>query len=64
MASKEMVQLARRLEHQGWAVTRTKRDHYRFISPDGKTIYAPGTPSDYRSIRNVIAKLRQTGADL
>lgn len=64
MASKEMVQLARRLERQGWAVSRTKRDHYRFVSPDGTIVYAPGTPSDHRSIHNVIAKLKRTGADL
>lgn len=64
-SNKDMRQLVRQMRAQGWEVSRTRSDHLRFTSPDGhSTVYAPSTPSDHRSIRNVVAKLRREGAQL
>jgi len=51
---------------QGWRVDRTKKGHWRFLSPDRTQppIYFSGTPSDHRSIRNLVAQLRRAGLDV
>lgn len=48
---------------QGWRVERTKRGHPVFYPPDPDKgpIYGSGTPSDRRSIRNLLAKLKSAG---
>lgn len=48
---------------QGWRVERTKKGHIRFVPPDATKpmVVAAGTPSDHRSIRNLVAQLRRSG---
>jgi hypothetical protein len=50
-------------KEQGFKVGRTKKGHPVFTPPDPTkgVIYGSGTPSDVRSIRNLLAKLRQAG---
>jgi len=53
--------LARRLlaEFPRWTVARTSRGHMRLQGPAGKSIFIPGTSSDWRMLRNARAQLRR-----
>lgn len=48
---------------QGWRVEFTGSNHLRFLSRDRSVspVYGPYTPSDHRSIKNLITKLRHAG---
>lgn len=60
-AAKEVRELVREAERQGWRVDATGA-HYRLYSPDGVTIVTLAkTPSDHRWRENTIAKLRKGG---
>ena len=62
MAPKDIKNLIRALESQGWRVEKTRSGHYMAYSPNGKDIVTiPGTPSDHRSMRNTLAALRRAG---
>lgn len=55
-------EIIRAAKDQGWEVTKTSRLHVKFIPPgDRPPVYAPGTPSDVRSMANTIAQLRRSG---
>ena len=56
----------------GWEVGVSKKCHIQFKAPEGttdtqgepvRTIMGPGTPSDWRSYRNMRAQLRRAGLD-
>ena len=50
---------------QGWTIDRTGSGHHRWRGPHGKpTVFTPSTPSDPRSFRNALAKLKRAGLDL
>lgn len=54
-------ELLEKLERQGFEVTRTKKNHYK-VSKDGRLVATlPGTPSDWRSLRNCVAVLKKAG---
>lgn len=59
---KEYKEIIRELERQGWRLVRGTR-HWKAFPPDKKKpmVTIPGTPSDYRSIKNTIAQLRRSG---
>lgn len=62
MKCKELKQLRRQAEHQGWRVVRTSADHYKWYAPDGKSMVVSGsTPSDYRAIKNQKSLMRRAG---
>lgn len=62
MASKAVRQLIRELEKQGWTVELTKGNHYKATPPGSKLgVYFPSTPSDWRSLKNVLSELRKRG---
>jgi hypothetical protein len=63
---KEIRDIIRQLEAQGWTVTKGKRSgHWKAMAPGGKGIvYFPGTPSDWRSVANTKSRLRQLGATI
>lgn len=57
-------ELRRMLAKAGWTEKNTK-NHYRYSCPCGKhwaTI--PGSPSDWRGLRNNIARMRRDGCTL
>jgi hypothetical protein len=57
-----MKKLVREAERQGWRVEPTKSGHWRFYAPDGEHIvHASGTPSDHRSLDNLVAQMRRYG---
>lgn len=59
---RDLQQLRKRLQAQGWIVSLTRNNHYRAVAPCGGTVYMPGTPSKGRSFANVRAKVRRLGA--
>lgn len=61
-AKKELKEITREAERQGWRVGETKKGHPQFFAPDGENIVTgSGTPSDHRSIDNLVARLRRYG---
>jgi hypothetical protein len=66
MASKEIKQLVRKLEQQGWRVELGGGGHYKAFPPDvtKPMVTFASTPSDHRALRNIISMLRRSGADL
>ena len=55
---KEATRLAR---EQGWTVTKTNKNHWKFVSPHGDIVVTSSTPSDWRTERNFLARLRRAG---
>ena len=51
-------------ESQGWTVTRTGGDHYRWQGPCGQLVFSASTPSDRRGLSNLRATLRREGLTL
>jgi predicted RNA binding protein YcfA (HicA-like mRNA interferase family) len=59
---KDFKKVRQEAEAQGWRVRATKKGHWQFFAPDGRTIVtAPGTPSDHRALANTISDLRRAG---
>jgi predicted RNA binding protein YcfA (HicA-like mRNA interferase family) len=56
--TKAMVKVAR---SQGWDVKITGGGHLKFVSPEGKMVFAPSTPSCRRGRLNSRAQLRRAG---
>lgn len=65
MAHKDLRKLVREMEKQGWTVEHMNSDHLRWYPPDGRDpVFSGSTPSDWRALRNIKAKLRRRGADI
>jgi hypothetical protein len=60
---KKIEELVAAVEKQGWTASNTGR-HWRVVSPAGKIVFLPSTPSEYRSVKNARALLRRCGAKL
>lgn len=59
-ASCQMKEVRRALSRRGFHVSKTRGGHWRFEHPDmDGPVFAPGTPSDHRSIANFRAVLRR-----
>jgi hypothetical protein len=56
---REVIELLREAEEHGWRVRLTKRGHWRLQHPTGGLVFAPSTPSDWRSVKNTAAHLRR-----
>lgn len=56
---KEVIESA---EHLGYRVERTRNCHLRFRHPNGAQVFAPTTPSDSRSTKNVLSQLKREHA--
>jgi predicted RNA binding protein YcfA (HicA-like mRNA interferase family) len=50
-------------KEQGWGVGRTQKGHLKFVPPDRtkNIVIGSGTPSDRRSIKNLLAELKRQG---
>lgn len=60
--SKDIRQIVKELEKQGFSVEHTKNGHLRVRDQEGRPIYTmPSTPSCWRATRNAIAELRRRG---
>lgn len=62
--NRDIQQLLKKAKRAGCRVEQTRSNHYRIIGPTGESISAPGTPSDFRSIRDVRSKLRRIGVSI
>ena len=58
---KEYMPIWRKARDQGWDVSMTRGGHLCWTSPDGSKVFCPSTPSDHRSLHNVIRKLKYKG---
>jgi hypothetical protein len=60
---KDLKKIAKALEAQGFEVEETKRGHL-MVFRDGRLVATfAGTPSDWRSLKNGLAKLKRAGFD-
>ena len=62
--TKELRELARVAEAQGWEVTPTNSGHVRWRPKTGGLYFSGGTPSDKRALRNLRAALVRRGLQL
>jgi len=62
-ARRQIEQLVRKAEDQGWAVRRTRNNHFRLTPPAGGRGYTvPSTPNGgNRAAENSIAALKRAG---
>lgn len=60
---KELHPIIDAAREQGWRVELTSGGHLRFLPRDRSEppVYGPSTPSEYRSVKNVVGKLRRAG---
>ena len=59
--NKDLKKLVKALEAQDFEVRATKRQHLT-VSKNGQWVTTlPGTPSDWRSMRNAMAALKRAG---
>ena len=61
MNGKDVRQLIKKLEAQGFDVTPTKSNHWLVKKNGTRVTTLPGTPSDPRSLKNCIAALKRHG---
>lgn len=59
--NKDIGNLIKQAERQGWEVTYTNGGHYKWVSPVGAFFYSASTPSDPRSIQHLKRDLRVNG---
>jgi hypothetical protein len=56
---RELIDEARR---QNWRCTQTAKGHWMCLAPDGiGAVVVSGTPSDTRSLKNAISRMKQHG---
>lgn len=61
---KEYRSLAKVARAQGWTIGPTNGGHLVWEAPGGGKVFTPSTPSDFRSLPNVIRKLKHKGLEL
>lgn len=60
---REYRDLTLRARDAGWQIEKTRNNHIAFVSPAGRKVFCPSTPSDSRSLANVTQKLARAGLD-
>lgn len=58
---KEIQQLRKKAEKQGWIVALTHGGHYKWVSPIGEFFFSSSSPSDPRTINNTRQELLRRG---
>jgi len=58
--SKDLAKVVKAYVRQGWRYRHGRR-HGRLVSPSGKSVPVPCTPSDYRALANFKHDLRRYG---
>jgi predicted RNA binding protein YcfA (HicA-like mRNA interferase family) len=59
--SKEIQELIKVAEDQGWRVERSNGGHFKWLAPNGKMVITSATPSDKRAFANIQTDLRRYG---
>jgi hypothetical protein len=58
---KELQELIKNAEKQGWIVSANKNNHYKWTSPGGAFFFSASTPSDWRALKYIVQYLRKYG---
>ena len=58
---KELQQLIKHAEKQGWIVSANNNNHYKWTSPSGAFFFSASTPSDWRALKYIVQYLRKYG---
>jgi len=59
---KQMKNLVKQAESQGWRVEPTRNGHVRFLAPNGTGIVIfASTPSDHRAFKNGLSEMKRQG---
>lgn len=61
MPSKEVKKLVKALKIQGFEIKTGKKNHIKVYRSGRLITTLPATPSDWRSLKNAIALLKQAG---
>ena len=66
VANREVGQALEVVVRQGGVLSLCGSGHFKVVPPDKskKVVFLPATPSDKRSMRNVVSKLRRAGFNL
>ena len=59
MKSKAMTPVLDFARKHGYAIRQTRGGHLRFSKRGKPPVFAPSTPSDWRSVKNTLAMLRR-----
>ena len=55
----DMRQLRKKAAALGWSAARTNGGHLRWTHKTGGIVFSPSTPSDVRSMRNTLARIKR-----
>jgi hypothetical protein len=58
---KELQELIKTAEKQGWVISANKNNHYKWTSPSGNFFFSASTPSDWRALKYILQYLRKYG---
>lgn len=58
--NRQMNEVIREAVAQGWRFGKARNNHVKMMTPDGRVVFGPSTPSDHRAILNFKAKLKRT----
>lgn len=58
---KDLMQLMREAEDQGWTVSKTNGGHLRWLSPQGITVFSSYSAGDHRTLKNTKSQLKAAG---
>lgn len=61
---KELQQVIKVAQKQGWVIELTKKCHYKWTAPNGAFFYSSSTPSDSRALARLKQDLRHKGLDV
>jgi hypothetical protein len=59
---RDLKEILAKLTRAGWEARVTGSGHWRLRAPSGALIFTASTPSDYRGLANLRARLRRAGA--
>jgi len=58
---KDFLDVIKKAEKQGWTVNRVKSGHFKWVNPEGQSVFSSYSPSDFRAIRKHISTLKKYG---
>lgn len=58
---KELQELIKQAQKQGWIISANNNNHYKWISPSGAFFFSASTPSDWRALKYIVQYLRKYG---
>jgi hypothetical protein len=61
VTNKEMKQLAKEAESQGWVITIRNNSHLKWTSPAGAVVFTSATPGDMNAVNQIRRNLVLNG---